>query len=155
MFIVFGRDISQVLWTREISLCKNNSHDLHRVITHSLVLVILCRTTACFHVISISLISSGDHPCAHSLHYFYVSWLIMTSQCLMTLLEMPHCGTTMLNDVARDIHCGITMDNNVAMCTSHVIIMNNDIARNLFLLCINTPNYDIAISLVNYLRLDT
>ncbi len=29
------------LWTREISLHKNNLHDLHRVITHSLVLVIL------------------------------------------------------------------------------------------------------------------
>ncbi len=41
MFIVFGRDISLVLWTSEISLLKNNSHDLHRVITHSLVLVIL------------------------------------------------------------------------------------------------------------------
>ncbi len=41
MFIVFGRDISLVLRTREISLHKNNSHDLHRVITHSLVLVII------------------------------------------------------------------------------------------------------------------
>ncbi len=41
MFIVFGSDISLVLQTREISLLKNNSHDLHRVITHSLVLVIL------------------------------------------------------------------------------------------------------------------
>ncbi len=30
-----------VPWTREISLHKNNSHDLHRVITHSLVLVIV------------------------------------------------------------------------------------------------------------------
>ncbi len=41
MFIVFGRDTSLILWTREISLRKNNSHDLHRVITHSLVLVII------------------------------------------------------------------------------------------------------------------
>ncbi len=42
MFIVFLR-------TREISLLKNNSHDLHRVITHSLVLVIrLCHVFACF-----------------------------------------------------------------------------------------------------------
>ncbi len=41
MFIVFGRDISLIMQTREISLRKNNSHDLHRVITHSLVLVIL------------------------------------------------------------------------------------------------------------------
>ncbi len=41
MFIVVGRDISLVLLTHEIFLCKNNSHDLHRVITHSLVLVII------------------------------------------------------------------------------------------------------------------
>ncbi len=40
MFIVFGRDISLILWTLAISLHKNNSHDLHRVITHSFVLVI-------------------------------------------------------------------------------------------------------------------
>ncbi len=40
MFIVFGRDISLVLRIHEISLCKINLHDLHRVITHSLVLVI-------------------------------------------------------------------------------------------------------------------
>ncbi len=40
-FIVFGRDISLVLRTHETSLHKNNSHDLHRVITHSLVLVII------------------------------------------------------------------------------------------------------------------
>ncbi len=55
MFIVFGRDISLILRTHEISLLKNNSHDLHRVITHSLVLVILCCNMACVHVISISL----------------------------------------------------------------------------------------------------
>ncbi len=37
----FGMDISLILRTREISLHKKNSHDLHRVLTHSLVLVIL------------------------------------------------------------------------------------------------------------------
>ncbi len=43
MFIVFSRDISLILRTREISLHKKNSHDLYIVITHSLVLVIaLC-----------------------------------------------------------------------------------------------------------------
>ncbi len=41
MFIVFGRDISFFLQTREISLHKNNSHDLHIVITHRLVLGIV------------------------------------------------------------------------------------------------------------------
>ncbi len=29
IFIVFGRDISLILHIREISLHKNNSHDLH------------------------------------------------------------------------------------------------------------------------------
>ncbi len=33
-------------------------------------------------------------------HYFYIPWFIMTSQWLMTLLGMPHCGATMGNDVA-------------------------------------------------------
>ncbi len=37
-------------------------------------------------------------------HYVYVLWHIMISQWLMTLLRMPHYGTTMGNDVARDIH---------------------------------------------------
>ncbi len=55
----------------------------------------------------------GYYPCVH---YFYFPWLII-SQWLMTLLGMPHCGTTMGNDVARDIHCDATMDNEVAMCT--------------------------------------
>ncbi len=69
---------------------------------------------ACFHVISISLISGGDHPCAH---YFYVPWLIMTSQWVMMLLGMPHYGTTMGDNVTRDIHYDVTMDNGIAMCT--------------------------------------
>ncbi len=56
----------------------------------------------------------------------------MTSQWLMTLLGMPHCGTTMSNDVAGDIHCDATMDNDIAMCTQHAITMDSDIARNLF-----------------------
>ncbi len=42
-------------------------------------------------------------------HYFYVPWLIMTSQWIMTLLGMPHCGTTNGIDVARDIHCDTTI----------------------------------------------
>ncbi len=41
MFIVFSRDIKLVLQTHEISLCRINSHDLHRIITHSLILVIV------------------------------------------------------------------------------------------------------------------
>ncbi len=81
------------------------------------VSIYLCHTTACFHMISIFLLSGGDHPCAHYLHYLYVPWLIMTSQWVMTLLGMPHCGTTLANDDARDIHCDITMDNDVTMCT--------------------------------------
>ncbi len=72
---------------------------------------------ACFNVIPISLIFGGDHHCAHYLYYFYVPWLIMTSQWVMTLLEMSHCGITIDNDVAMDIHCDVTMDNDIAMCT--------------------------------------
>ncbi len=37
-----------ILRTREISLRKNNSHDLNRVITHSLVLVIISHTPLCY-----------------------------------------------------------------------------------------------------------
>ncbi len=42
------------------------------------VLCYLCRTMARFHMISISLISGGDYPCAHyflypCVYYFYVS----------------------------------------------------------------------------------
>ncbi len=33
--------------------------------------MLLCRTMACFHVISISLISGGDHPCAHYFLYYF------------------------------------------------------------------------------------
>ncbi len=36
---------------------------------------------------------------------------------VMMLLGMPHCGTTMGNNVARDIHYDITMDNDVAIYT--------------------------------------
>ncbi len=36
----------------------------------------LCRTMACFHVISISLISGGDHPCAH---YLQVTFMLQHS----------------------------------------------------------------------------
>ncbi len=54
----------------------------------------------------------GYYP---GVHYFYVPWLIMTSQWVMTLLGMPHCGTTMGNDVAKDVHYDVTMDNDVAM----------------------------------------
>ncbi len=150
IFIVCGRDISIVLQTHEISLRKTNSHDLYRVITHSLVLVIvlsieeyrdntLCRTMACFDFISISFISGGDHvvlttfcgyyPCVY---YFYVPWLNMTSQWVMTLIRMPHCGITVGNDIARDMHCDITMGNDVAMCMYHGITLHKDVAMNLF-----------------------
>ncbi len=43
----------------------------------------------------------------------------MTSQWVMTLLGMPHCGITMGNDIVMDIYCDITMDNDIAMCTYH------------------------------------
>ncbi len=41
MFIMFGRVISLIRQTLQISLHKNNSHDLHIVITHTFVLAII------------------------------------------------------------------------------------------------------------------
>ncbi len=35
----------------------------------------------------------------------------------MMLLGMPHCGTTMSDNVTRDIHYDVTMDNDIAMGT--------------------------------------
>ncbi len=96
------------------------------------MLYYLCHTMACFHMISIALISGGDDPCAPYLHYCYVPWLIMTLQWVITLIGMPHCGITMGNAIARDINCDIRIDNYVAMCTQHGMAMDNDIAINLF-----------------------
>ncbi len=83
-----------------------------------------------------SLLFAVITPCVY---YFYVPWLIMTSQWVMILLRMPHCGTTVGNGIARDIgHGDITMGNHIAMCTYHGITVHNDIAMNLFwyvLLC--------------------
>ncbi len=56
----------------------------------------VCHTIACFHVISISLISSGDYPCAH---YFFV-WILPL--CALFLCSMTHYDITMADDVARD-----------------------------------------------------
>ncbi len=55
----------------------------------------LCRTMSCFHVISISLISGGDHPCAH-----YFLWILPL--CALHLCSMTHYDITMAHDVARD-----------------------------------------------------
>ncbi len=52
MFIVFGRDSSWVLCIPT----NNNSHDLHIVITHSLVLVIILIVTICYHACSLFLV---------------------------------------------------------------------------------------------------
>ncbi len=79
---------------------------------------------AYFHVVSISLISTGDHPCAH-----YFLWILPL--CALLLCSMTHSDITMGHDVVRDaalwhnngdnvtrdIHYDVTMDNDVAMCT--------------------------------------
>ncbi len=94
-------------------------------------------TMACFHVISISLISGVDHPCA-------LYFLCRLSLCTLLLCCMTHYDITMGhnidryaplwiaigNDISRDIHCDVIMDNNVAMCTYHGIIIDN-VAMNL------------------------
>ncbi len=63
----------------------------------------------------------GYYPCVY---YFYVPWLIMTSQCLMTLLGMPHCSTTMGNDVARDIHCDATCQIMILLCQIMILLFH-------------------------------
>ncbi len=71
----------------------------------------------------------GDYLCVH---YFYVPWLIMTSQWVIILLRMPHCGIILGNDVTMDIHCDVTMGNDVTMYTYHGTTMHNNVAMNLF-----------------------
>ncbi len=61
----------------------------------------------CFHVISISLISSGDHPCAH-----YILWILPL--CALRLCCMNHYDITMAHEVARDAPL---MGNDVVMDT--------------------------------------
>ncbi len=58
----------------------------------------------------------GYYSCVH---YFYVPWLIMTLQWVMMLLGKPHCGTTMGNNVARDIHYSVP-DASHRLCTTSV-----------------------------------
>ncbi len=41
----------------------------------------------------------------------------------MSLLGMPHCGTTMSNDIARDIHYDVTMDNDVDMNLLYYVLL--------------------------------
>ncbi len=50
----------------------------------------------------------------------------------MTLLGMPHCGTTMGDNVTRDIHYDVTMDNDYCYVYITGITMDNDVAMNLF-----------------------
>ncbi len=69
MFTVFGRDISLVLQTREISLSKNNKHDIHIVITHLLVLVIIFLI---FHTYSLPPTSSSIHIPYYQPHLPYI-----------------------------------------------------------------------------------
>ncbi len=93
---------------------------------------------ACFHVISITVISGGDHIVLTTVCGYYLCALLL---CSMThyditmaheLLKMTHCGITVGNDVVRDIHCDVTMCNDVAMCTYHGITMHNDVVMNHF-----------------------
>ncbi len=114
---------------------------IYTFITASLLLHILCRTIACncFHMITISSFLVEITPvqptfcvCYPCVHHVYVLWLIMTSQSVMALLGMPHCGITMTNDIGRGIHCDITMGNDVVMCTYHVITIDNHLVMNLF-----------------------
>ncbi len=55
----------------------------------------LLHTMACFHVISTSMISGRDHPCAH-----YFLWILPL--CALLLCSMTHYDITMDYDVVRD-----------------------------------------------------
>ncbi len=72
-----------------------------------------------FHVISISLISGGDH-------------VVLTTFCGYYPCVHYFCGFTVGNDVAKDMHCDVTMGNDLAMCTYHGITMHSDVTMNLF-----------------------
>ncbi len=107
-----------------------------------------------FHMISISLIFSGEHPCVH-----YFLWRLLL--CALLLCSMINYDITMghdvawdatlRNDIARDTHCDVTMGDGIAVCTYHGKTMDNEP----LLLCITTPNYDIAVSPVSFLKLYT
>ncbi len=56
----------------------------------------------------------------HCVHYFYVPWLIMTSQWVMTLLRMPHCSITVGNDIVRDI-CMVTSQWVMTLLCVHIM----------------------------------
>ncbi len=91
----------------------------------------------------------GDYPC---MHYFYVPWLIMTSQCVMTLLGtsivtsqwvMTLLETSIVTSqwVMTLLGTSIVTSQWVMMflgCIYHGITIHNDVAMNLFcyvLLC--------------------
>ncbi len=88
--------------------------DKHGIILSLNIKSRLCRTMACFHVISISMIFDGDYPCAH--HFM---WRLPLSTLL--LCSMTHYDITMGNNVARDIHCDVRISNDITMCTSQYI----------------------------------
>ncbi len=115
MFIVFGRDISLILQTREISLCKNNSHDLHRVITHSLVHVYTllyvwsyywclshCSPCSCFPCCcscSICCYSSSCYFSCCYCCYSFVLCIFLLVLLLLLILVMTHAVHPSMNHV--------------------------------------------------------
>ncbi len=123
-FIVFGMDISWVLQTHEIFLRKNNSHDLNRVITHPLVLVII---TFFWHLIAAK--SETQQMLAATISrlyyglilfltmaYFYVIYRYVISKWRSIrsveinqydITMATHYDITMCKDFARDAQCAI------------------------------------------------
>ncbi len=65
---------------------------------------------ACSHMISISLISSGDQPCAHNLLWILPLWSLL-------LCSMTDYDIKMAYDIARDSRLWHNMNNGVAMYT--------------------------------------
>ncbi len=73
-------------------------------------------------MISISLISDGDHLCE-----LYFWWRLPL--CILSLCSMTHYDITIGNDVANDAHCNITMGNDVARDPHCYVTMSKDINR--------------------------
>ncbi len=89
-------------------------------IHHELVLVILCRTMACFEWNLHTQISGGDS-------------VLSTTFCGITLwiihfCFMTHYDITIAKHVAKDVHCDIITGHDVVMGTYHDVTMQTDVA---------------------------
>ncbi len=86
-----------------------------------MVLLNLCRTTACFERNLHTQISGGNSVVSTTFSVITLWTLLFSS--------MTHYDITIRNDVARDVHCDIIMGHDVVIGTYHDITMQTDVAR--------------------------